>query len=208
MGRGGNDHPCHQIDKGQISYAQTTKFSVGRAAYTLDSIPKSRAHSALLPPISIPANVIGFRSMPTSSAGKPSPLKAPLLPKVTIIEPVRTPQLLGSPPLHDILDKDNSSTLMSLANLEDNIFLARPTQGINHKVPINEDPLNAMEEDMPQNPNENIYEDSQDLPVMRRIWWIPFSIWTLYKIWKCPLNLLRNERQRREMKGSPGLLLN
>ncbi|KAJ8421388.1 hypothetical protein Cgig2_006285 [Carnegiea gigantea] len=149
MGRGGSNHPWHQIDKGQISYAQVMKFSVGLAAYTSDSIPESRAHSALSPPISIPPSLIGNGKSPDLHAdeppflrpppsppvehieelialcllGKSSPLKASLLPKVTIVEPLMTPQLLGSPPSYDTPDKDNSSPLMPPANLEDDIFL-------------------------------------------------------------------------------------
>ncbi|KAJ8438052.1 hypothetical protein Cgig2_014181 [Carnegiea gigantea] len=34
---------------------------------------------------------------------------------------------------------------------------------MNLEVPVNEDPLNAVEEDMPEEPNDNIYRDSQEL---------------------------------------------
>ncbi|KAJ8432313.1 hypothetical protein Cgig2_027433 [Carnegiea gigantea] len=39
-----------------------------------------------------------FRSMSTSSVGKPSLLKPPTIPKVTIVDSVMTPKNLGSPP--------------------------------------------------------------------------------------------------------------
>ena len=34
---------------------------------------------------------------------------------------------------------------------------------INHEQPVNIDPLNAMDEDLLEDPNVNDYEDSQDL---------------------------------------------
>ncbi|KAJ8431300.1 hypothetical protein Cgig2_018372 [Carnegiea gigantea] len=91
--------------------------------------------------------------------GKSSSLKAPLLPKVTIVEPVTSPKILGSP---SVTDAPNSS---SPALHKDVIFLAQPTQGVNDEVPVNEDPLNAMEEDVLEDPKDNLYKDSQDFQV-------------------------------------------
>lgn len=101
--------------------------------------------------------------MSSSDIGKSSSLKAPLLPKVTIVEPVMPPKVLGSPSINDA--PDSPSPLMSPAHHEDVIFLAQPAQGLNDEVPVNEDPLNAMEEDVIEEPNDNLYEESQDFPV-------------------------------------------
>ena len=97
--------------------------------------------------------------MSSSGVGKSSSLKAPLLPKVTIVEPVMPPKVLGSPSITDAPDSS------SPAHHEDVIFLAQPAQGVNDEVPVNEDPLNAMEEDVIEEPKDNVYEDSQGFSV-------------------------------------------
>lgn len=90
-----------------------------------------------------------FRYMAPSAVGKPSLLKAPLLPKVTIVESVMTlehpdspspsshakhPGSL-SPSSHATPDKDIFSPLVPPAIIDENIVLAHPNHCINHEVP-------------------------------------------------------------------------
>lgn len=100
-----------------------------------------------------------FRSMSSAGVGKSSPLKAPLLPKITLVEPIMSPilspKVLGSTK-SEALDKSFSATY------EEGIFLAHSTQGVNEEVPVNEDPLNAIEVDVLVVPNDNLYEDPQE----------------------------------------------
>ena len=47
----------------------------------------------------------------------------------------------------------------------ENLILAHCEQIMNQEVPANMDPLNAMDEDLLDEPNGNDYEDSQDILV-------------------------------------------
>lgn len=67
-----------------------------------------------------------FRSMPSSGVGKSSPLKAPLLPKVTIVEPVLSPVL--SPKVFGSSTETEAQDKSSSATHKEGIFLAHPAQ--------------------------------------------------------------------------------
>ncbi|KAJ8430339.1 hypothetical protein Cgig2_008432 [Carnegiea gigantea] len=185
LGRGETDHPCHPVDTGQISFAKATKFSVGRVDYPPNSIPELRAHSLLSPPISIPTNVIEDHQI-KACPNLPIQSKVEIVvekfgggcneaavsvnhPSSSASEPVITTDkwIRVSPKKRfrsmALLPQDISSPLVPPAIIDENIVLAHLTDGINHEVPENKDPLNAMEDDMPQDPNDALFEDSQDL---------------------------------------------
>ncbi|KAJ8441362.1 hypothetical protein Cgig2_024874 [Carnegiea gigantea] len=157
MGRDGSDHPCNPIEKGQTSYAKATKFGMGCSAHSSNPCPEERIDISLPPSVPLPAHVIGV--------GKPSPLKPTYQPKVIIVDPVMCPNSVGSPSRpakHGAPDEGDLSLHMSPVT-HDNSNLAQPAQDMNIEDPVNEDPLNAMEEDMSEEPNDNIYGDSQEL---------------------------------------------
>ncbi|KAJ8429296.1 hypothetical protein Cgig2_000221 [Carnegiea gigantea] len=106
--------------------------------------------------------------MSSSSFGNQSPASSPTLPKVTIMDPILILNCHELPPTCaplQVHDKGTSSICTSHVPLTDNLILAHPDQTINQEVPANMAPLNAMDEDLLAEPNENDYEDSQDIPV-------------------------------------------
>lgn len=109
-----------------------------------------------------------FRSMSSSSFSNQSPLKPPTLPKVTIVDPILILNGHELPPTcvpFQVHDKGTSFICTSHVPPADNLILAHPDQTINQEVPTNMAPLNAMDEDLFEEPNENDYEDSQDIHV-------------------------------------------
>ncbi|KAJ8432702.1 hypothetical protein Cgig2_014437 [Carnegiea gigantea] len=177
------------IERNRPSYAKAMQFGAGCSSYPSDSLPASRTNSPLPPSVPLPTHVISnsspsdlradklyFFGPPSSPpvehtkelitlyiVGKQSPLKPPTTPKVPIVNPIVTLKNLGSPPtcaFHPVQNKGNSSLQISPPLHNENIILAQPVQGLNEGVPINMDPLNAMDEDLFEEPNENNYEDS------------------------------------------------
>jgi len=103
--------------------------------------------------------------MNSLGVGKPSPLKPTSEPKVTIIDLVMSPKSLGSPPSPPNLvnpKEGDPSPHMSPIIHATSILLAQPAQGRNLEDPMNEDHLNAMEEDMLESANNDICGDSQE----------------------------------------------
>lgn len=145
------------------------KFN-GASGLSSDTV--NQPPSSSIVPVTTIDNWIGvshkkrFKSMTNSGIGKTSPLKPTSQPKVTIVNPVMHPTSIGFPsrPVNfGTPDEGDSSLHMSPVTHDNTILLAQPAQGMNLEDPVNEDPLNAMEEDMPEESNDNIFRDSQNL---------------------------------------------
>ncbi|KAJ8437740.1 hypothetical protein Cgig2_009455 [Carnegiea gigantea] len=109
-----------------------------------------------------------FRSMPPSNLGKLSPLKPPTQPKVTIVDPPlvpNEPEISPNRSPSQPHDKGSFSKGMAQVLAAEDLILAHYQQIMNQEVPTNMDPLNAMDEDLLDEPNGNDYEDLEDILV-------------------------------------------
>ena len=95
MDRGGSDHPCNPIEKGQTSYAKATKFGMGCTAHSSNPCPAERIDIPLLPSVPLPAHVIGNTSPTEPRVNDPLSFGPPPSPPVEHMEEIIALCLLG-----------------------------------------------------------------------------------------------------------------
>ncbi|KAJ8423288.1 hypothetical protein Cgig2_031120 [Carnegiea gigantea] len=203
MGRGGSDHPCNPIEKGQPSYAKAMKFGMGCTAHPSNLCPEERIGPPLPPSIPLPANMRG--SLVISLKGKS--MKVPLiyegLYEICALCGSKFHQIEVCP---DLPLQSKVEIVVEKFGGASGLSSIKPAQGRNLEDPVNEDPLNAMEEDLLEEANNDIYGDSQENYVDEED--MDDSFLNLDPIQDLEMSTESAKRRgwKREMKASQGLL--